>query len=71
MLSHTPIILVIALTFDNAIDTSCIIERHYFFFAQFTDHLRQQTGAGCLSPGRLDRTPQWTTFISNFILLQY
>lgn len=32
MLSHTPIILVIALIFNNAIDTSCIIERHYFFF---------------------------------------
>lgn len=32
MLSHTPIILVIAFIFNNAIDTSCIIERHYFFF---------------------------------------
>lgn len=62
MLSHTPIILVIAFIFNNAIDTSCIIERHYFFLPNSQTTFVNRPALGVSPPG------DWTELLNGQLL---
>lgn len=65
MISHTQTILVIALIFDNAIDTSCIIERHfnfYFFGPNSQTTFVNRPALGVSPPG------DWTELLNGQLL---
>lgn len=62
MLSHTPIILVKALIFNNAIDTSCIIERHFNFFPNSQTTFVNRPALGVSPPG------DWTELLNGQLL---